>query len=50
LVFATADLSGNGHLDLLGLTADEQPVQAKNQSSKNYHWQVVRPHAVQAVG
>ena len=25
-------------------------MQAINQSSKNYHWQVVRPHAVQAVG
>ncbi len=27
-----------------------KPVQAINQSPKNYHWQVVRPHAVQAVG
>ncbi len=50
LVFTAADLSGKGHLDLLGLTADGQPVQAVNHSSKNYHWQVVRPHAVQAVG
>jgi tetratricopeptide (TPR) repeat protein len=50
LVFTAADLRGNGHLDLLGLTADGQPVQALSQSSKNYHWQVVRPHAVQAVG
>ena len=50
LVFAAADLRGNGHLDLLGLTADGKPVQAASQSSKNYHWQVVRPHAVQAVG
>jgi tetratricopeptide (TPR) repeat protein len=50
LVFIAADLRGNGHLDLLGLTTDGQPVQALNQSSKNYHWQVVRPHAVQAVG
>src|SRR5277367_3721609 len=49
-VFATVELRGNGHLDLLGLTADGQPVQAMNQSSKNYHWQIVRPHAVQAVG
>jgi tetratricopeptide (TPR) repeat protein len=50
LVFTAADLRGNGHLDLLGLTADGTPVQGVNQSSKNYHWQVVRPHAVQAVG
>jgi tetratricopeptide (TPR) repeat protein len=50
LVFAAADLNGDGKLDLLGLSGDGQPVQAINQSSKNYHWQVVRPHAVQAVG
>ena len=50
LVFATADLRSNGHLDLLGLSADGHPVQAINQTTKNYHWQVVRPHAVQAVG
>jgi Tfp pilus assembly protein PilF len=49
-VFAAADLRNNGHLDLLGLSADGQPVQGINQGSKNYHWQVVRPHAVQAVG
>ncbi len=50
LVFDAADLNGNGKLDLLGLSADGQPVQAINQGSKNYHWQIVRPHAVQAVG
>ena len=49
-VFSAADVSGNGHLDLLGLSADGQPVQSVNHSSQNYHWQVVRPHAVQAVG
>ncbi|MGC2328572.1 MAG: FG-GAP-like repeat-containing protein, partial [Candidatus Sulfotelmatobacter sp.] len=48
LVFDTADLSGNGKLDLLGFSANGQPVQAINQGSKNYHWQVVRPHAAQA--
>jgi tetratricopeptide (TPR) repeat protein len=50
LVFDAADISGDGKLDLLGLSADGQPVQAINQGSKNYHWQIVRPHAVQAVG
>jgi tetratricopeptide (TPR) repeat protein len=50
LVFDAADLNGDGKLDLLGLSPDGQPVQAMNQGSKNYHWQVVRPHAVQAVG
>ena len=50
LVFDATDLNGDGKLDLLGLSADGQPVEAINQGSKNYHWQVVRPHAVQAVG
>jgi len=49
-VFDAAALRGNGRLDLLGLSADGQPKQAINTGSKNYHWQVVRPHAVQAVG
>jgi tetratricopeptide (TPR) repeat protein len=50
LVFDAADLKGDGKLDLVGLTADGTPAQAMNQGSKNYRWQVVRPHAVQAVG
>jgi tetratricopeptide (TPR) repeat protein len=50
LVFDAADLKGDGKLDLLGLSADGAPVQAMSQGSKNYHWQIVRPHAVQAVG
>ena len=50
LVFDSADLNGDGKLDLLGLSANGEPVQAINQGAKNYHWQVVRPHAVQAVG
>jgi Tfp pilus assembly protein PilF len=49
-VFDAADLSSDGRLDLLGLSADGQPVRAINHGSKNYHWQVVRPHAAQAVG
>jgi cytochrome c-type biogenesis protein CcmH/NrfG len=50
LVFDAVDLNDDGRLDLLGLTADGQPVAALNRGSKNYHWQIVRPHGVQAVG
>jgi hypothetical protein len=49
-VFAVADLNGDGRLDLLGLDRDGHPVKAINHGSKNYHWQVVRPRAVQATG
>ena len=50
LVFDVADLNSDGKLDLVGLSPDGAPVLGVNQSSKSYHWQVVRPHAVQAVG
>jgi tetratricopeptide (TPR) repeat protein len=49
-IFDIADLSANGRLDLLGFDANGKPVQGVNHGSKNYHWQVVRPHAKQAVG
>jgi tetratricopeptide (TPR) repeat protein len=49
-IFDIADLSGNGRLDLLGFDAAGKSVQGVNHGSKNYHWQVVRPHAKQAVG
>ncbi len=50
LAFDTADLNGDGRLDLLGLASDGQPVAAINHGQKNYHWQVIRPRAKQAVG
>jgi tetratricopeptide (TPR) repeat protein len=49
-IFDIADLNGDGRLDLLGFNANGQPVQGENHGSRNYHWQVVRPHAKQAVG
>ncbi len=48
--FDIADLNNDGRLDLLGLSKDGQPQQLINQGTKNYHWQVVRPHATNAVG
>ncbi|HSS95469.1 MAG TPA: FG-GAP-like repeat-containing protein [Terriglobales bacterium] len=50
LVFDSADTNGDGHLKLLGLTVDGEPMQAINHGTKNYHWQTVRPHGVQSVG
>jgi ASPIC and UnbV len=49
-IFDVADLSGGGRLDLLGFDANGKPGQAASHGSKNYHWQIVRPHAKQAVG
>ena len=44
-----ADVNGDGRLDILGLS-DGRPAKGINTGSKNYHWQVVRPRAVQATG
>jgi tetratricopeptide (TPR) repeat protein len=49
-VFDAADLSGAGRLDLLGLSAGGQPIEATNRGTKNYNWQVIRPRAHQATG
>ncbi len=45
-----ADVNNDGRLDLLGLSAEGRPRQAINHGSKNYHWQIVRPRASNAVG
>jgi Tfp pilus assembly protein PilF len=50
LVFDTADLTGKGRLDLLGISADRKAIKAASHGTKNYHWQVVRPRARQATG
>jgi tetratricopeptide (TPR) repeat protein len=49
-VFDIADMNGDGRLDLVGLSPEGQPEQAINESTKNYHWQIVRPRASNAVG
>ncbi|HET9788970.1 MAG TPA: ASPIC/UnbV domain-containing protein, partial [Pyrinomonadaceae bacterium] len=49
-VFDTSDLNGDGRLDLVGLSEEGQPVEVINQGEKNYHWQVIRSRAKQAVG
>lgn len=48
-VFDVADVNNDGRLDLLGLS-EERPVEGINTGTKNYHWQVVRPRASNAVG
>jgi Flp pilus assembly protein TadD len=49
-VFDTADLNSDGRLDLIGLTEAGELQQGVNQGVKNYHWQVIRPRAKEAVG
>jgi Tfp pilus assembly protein PilF len=49
-IWDVADVSADGRLDLLGFDSNGKPVQGVNHGTKNYHWQIVRPHAKQAVG
>lgn len=49
-VFDVADLNGDGRLDLLGLDSAGSPVLAVNHGTRNYHWEIIRPHAKQAAG
>jgi Tfp pilus assembly protein PilF len=49
-IFDAADLQKTGRLDLLGISPEGQPVESLNHGTRNYHWQVVRPHAAQATG
>lgn len=53
--FSIADINGDGRLDLLGLdrlnpSEQGEPILLAGRGSKNYHWQQVRPRAVQATG
>ena len=46
----TADLDGNGRLELVGLTADGAVATASSRGQKNYHWQMLRPRAATVTG
>ncbi len=45
-VAAAVDLGRTGRLDLLALSDAGQPLRLVNKGTKDYRWQVVRPHAV----
>ncbi len=49
-IFAAADFSSEGRFDLLGLGSDGQPIEGINRSTRNYHWQIIRPRALLAKG
>jgi Tfp pilus assembly protein PilF len=49
-VFDVVDAKADGHMALLGLSADGQPEQAIAQGTRKYHWQIIRPRARQSTG
>jgi hypothetical protein len=49
-LFSIIDLTGDGRLDLLGLSENGQPERLVNQGVKDYSWLTLRPRAAQAAG
>ncbi len=49
-ILAVEDLSGDGRLDLVRLSADGQPVRLVNLGARPYHWKEIRPRAATALG
>ncbi len=47
---SSADLTGDGRLDLLAMNAERRPVRLINRGTKDYHWQVIRPRAAKSTG
>ncbi len=50
VVFDAADLKADGQFSLLGLSADGQLLQGASRGAAGYHWQIIRPRALQATG
>jgi tetratricopeptide (TPR) repeat protein len=50
LMFAVSELTGDGKLDLLGLSETGQPLRLINQGTKNYAWLTLRPRAAPTPG
>jgi Tfp pilus assembly protein PilF len=49
-VQGVADFNGDGLLDLLGLSAEGQPVRYLARGTRDYHWQDLAPSATRATG
>ncbi len=49
-IFAVADLTANGRLDLIGFSETGAPIRLENEGSKPYHWKQMHLRAAEAVG
>jgi tetratricopeptide (TPR) repeat protein len=49
-IFSVAELTGDGRLDLLGLSETGEPLRLVNRGTKDYSWLTLRPRAVPVPG
>jgi tetratricopeptide (TPR) repeat protein len=49
-IFSVAELTGDGRLDLLGLSTTGQPLRLVNRGTKDYFWLTLRPRAAPVPG
>ncbi len=49
-VMSASDLTGDGRIDLAGLSSEGQAVRLAGRGTKDYHYQIVRPRAVASTG
>ncbi|HSF29632.1 MAG TPA: FG-GAP-like repeat-containing protein [Candidatus Tectomicrobia bacterium] len=50
MMFSASDLTGDGKLDMLGLSEAGQPIRLVNRGTKNYSWLTLQPRAVPVPG
>jgi Tfp pilus assembly protein PilF len=50
LMFSASEQTGDGRLDLLGLSETGQPIRLVNQGTKSYSWLTLQPRAVPVPG
>jgi hypothetical protein len=50
LMFSVSDLTGDGKLDLLGVSETGQPLRLVNRGTKSYSWLTLQPRAVPVPG
>ncbi len=49
-IFDSSEMNSDGKIDLIGIDAEKKPTVFQNNSTKNYHWQILKPKAAKTEG